>query len=221
MTFIVRCFWHVLDPKQWFFCQITYVKLLLELSFLGVKGSTVILRARTSWSVCFDHKCTLFAVLDLYIIIDIYLLFKFSKSCMECFRVWNKKQTANSNTVILFFFFLAPWIWQALFFSVGSCSYQLNSQSSTNISLAASEMFTSITSSWTSVSHCTTTEPVLNVKQWATRAHINLASEARVSTYLVLAGVTVPLGLMEVAVKQVLNFFFLRICKWSFLSHLL
>ena len=29
------------------FCQITYVKLLLELSFLGVKGSTVILRART------------------------------------------------------------------------------------------------------------------------------------------------------------------------------
>ena len=28
------------------------------------------------------------------------------------------------------------------------------------------------------------------------------------STYLVLAGVTVPLGLMEVAVKQVLNFFF-------------
>ena len=68
-------------------------------------------------------------------------------------------------------------------------------------------MFTSITSSWTSVSHCTTTEPVLNVKQWATRAHINLASEARVLTYLVLAGVTVPLGLMEVAVKQVLNFF--------------
>ena len=75
-------------------------------------------------------------------------------------------------------------------------------------------MFTSITSSWTSVSHCTTTtEPVLNVKQWATRAHINLASEARVLTYLVLAGVTVPLGMMEVAVKQVLNFFFLRICK--------
>ena len=108
MTFIVRCFWHVLDPKQWFFCQITYVKLQLELSFLGVKGSTVILRARTSWSVRFDHKCTLFAVLDLYIIIDIYLLFKFSKSCMECFRVWNKKQTANSNAVILFF--LAPWI---------------------------------------------------------------------------------------------------------------
>ena len=69
-------------------------------------------------------------------------------------------------------------------------------------------MFTSITSSWTSVSHCTTTEPVLNVKQWATRAHINLASEARVLTYLVLAGVTVPLGMMEVAVKQVLNFFF-------------
>ena len=187
MTFIVRCFWHVLDPKQWFFCQITYVKLLLELSFLGVKGSTVILRARTSWSVCFDHKCTLFAVLDLYIIIDIYLLFKFSKSCMECFRVWNKKQTANSNTVILFFFFfLAPWIWQALFFSVGSCSYQLNSQSSTNILLAASEIFT-----------------------WATRAHINLASEARVLTYLVL--VAAPLGLMEVAVKQVLNFY-LRIC---------
>ena len=202
------------------FCQITYVKLLLELSFLGVKGSTVILRARTSWSVRFDHKCTLFAVLDLYIIIDIYLLFKFSKSCMECFRVWNKKQTANSNTVILFFFFLASWIWQALFFSVGSCSYQLNSQSSTNISLAASEMFTSITSSWTSVSHCTTTEPVLNVKQWATRAHINLASEARVLTYLVLAGVTAPLGLMEVAVKQVLNYS-LWICKWTFLWHLL
>ena len=220
MTFIVRCFWHVLDPKQWFFCQITYVKLLLELSFLGVKGSTVILRARTSWSVRFDHKCTLFAVLDLYIIIDIYLLFKFSKSCVECFRVWNKKQTANSNTVILFFFFLAPWIWQALFFSVGSCSYQLNSQSSTNISLAASEMFTSITSSWTSVSHCTTTEPVLNVKQWATRTHINLASEARVLTYLVLAGVTAPLGLMEVAVKQVLNYS-LWICKWTFLWHLL
>ena len=220
MTFIVRCFWHVRDPKQWFFCQITYVKLLLELSFLGVKGSTVILRARTSWSVCFDHKCTLFAVLDLYIIIDIYLLFKFSKSCMECFRVWNKKQTANSNTVTLFFFFLAPWIWQALFFSVGSCSYQLNSQSSTNISLAASEMFTSITSSWTSVSHCTTTEPVLNVKQWATRTHINLASEARVLTYLVLAGVTAPLGLMEVAVKQVLNYS-LWICKWTFLWHLL
>ena len=219
MTFIVRCFWHVLDPKQWFFCQITYVKLLLELSFLGVKGSTVILRARTSWSVRFDHKCTLFAVLDLYIIIDLYLLFKFSKSCMECFRVWNKKQTANSNTVILFFF-LAPWIWQALFFSVGSCSYQLNSQSSTNISLAASEMFTSITSSWTSVSHCTTTEPVLNVKQWATRTHINLASEARVLTYLVLAGVTAPLGLMEVAVKQVLNYS-LWICKWTFLWHLL
>ena len=120
-----------------------------------------------------------------------------------------------------FFFFLAPWIWQALFFSVGWCSYQLNSQSSTNILLAASGMFTSITSSWTSVSHCTTTEPVLNVKQWATRAHINLASEARVLTYLVLAGVTVPLGMMEVAVKQVLHFFFLRICKWSFLSHLL
>ena len=220
MTFIVRCFWHVLDPKQWFFCQITYVKLLLELSFLRVKGSTVILRARTSWSVRFDHKCTLFALLVLYIILDIYLLFKFSKSCMECFCVGNKKRTANSNTVILFFFSLAPWIWQALFFSVGSCSYQLYSQSSTNILLAASEMFTSITSSWTSVSHCTTTEPVLNVKQWATRAHINLASEARVLTYLVLAGVTVPLGLMEVAVKQVLNFF-LRICKWTFLSHLL
>ncbi|CAH3170217.1 unnamed protein product [Pocillopora meandrina] len=63
-------------------------------------------------------------------------------------------------------------------------------------------MLTSITSSWTSVSHCTATEPVLNVKQWATRAHINLASEARVLTYLVLAGVTAPLGLMEVAVKQ-------------------
>ena len=105
MTFIVRCFWHVLDPKQWFFCQITYVKLLLELSFLGVKGSTVILRARTSWSVRFDHKCTLFAVLDLYIILDIYLLFKVSKSCMECFCVGNKKRTANSNAVILFFFF--------------------------------------------------------------------------------------------------------------------
>ena len=98
MTFIVRCFWHVLDPKQWFFCQITYVKLQLELSFLGVKGSTVILRARTSWSVRFDHKCTLFAVLDLYIILDIYLLFKFTKSFMECFRVCNKKWTANSNT---------------------------------------------------------------------------------------------------------------------------
>ena len=139
------------------------------------------------------------------------------------FRVWNKKRTANSNIVIFFLvsFFLAPWIWQALFFSVGSCSYQLNSQSSTNILLAASEMFTSITSSWTSVSHCTTTtEPVLNVKQWATRAHINLAGEARVLTYLALAGVTAQLGLMEVAVKQVLNFF-LRICKWSFLSHLL
>ena len=127
---------------------------------------------------------------------------------MECFRVGNKKRTANSNNVIFFFSFLAPWIWQALFFSGGSCSYQLNSQSSTNILLAASGMFTSITSSWTSVSHCTTTEPVLNVKQWATRAHINLASEARVLTYLVLAGVTVPLGLMEVAVKQVLNFLF-------------
>ena len=49
---------------------------------------------------------------------------------------------------------------------------------------------------------------MLNVKQWATRAHINLASEARVLTYLVLAGVTVPLGMMEVAVKQVLHFFF-------------
>ena len=113
------------------------------------------------------------------------------------FRVWNKKRTANSNIVIFFpwFFF---WIWQALFFSVGSCSYQLNSQSSTNILLAASEMFTSITSSWTSVSHCTTTtEPVLNVKQWATRAHINLAGEARVLTYLVLAGVTAQLGLRK------------------------
>ena len=107
-----------------------------------------------------------------------------------------------------FFFFIVPWIWQALFFSVGLCSYQLNSQSSTNILLAASGMVTSITSSWTSVSHWTTTEPVLNVKQWATRAHINLASEARVLTYLVLAGVTVPLGMMEVAVKQVLHFFF-------------
>ena len=108
-----------------------------------------------------------------------------------------------------FFFFLAPWIWQALFFSGGSCSYQLNSQSSTNIFMAASGMFTSITSSWTSVSHCTTTEPVLNVKQWATRADINnLAGEARVLTYLVLAGVTVPLDLMEVTVKQVLNFFY-------------
>ena len=219
MTFIVRCFWHVLDPKQWFFCQITYVKLLLELSFLGVKA--VIFRDRTSWSVRFDHKCTLFALRVLYIILHVYFLFKFSKSCMECFRVWNKKQTANSNTVILFFFFfLAPWIWQALFFSVGSCSYQLNSQSSTNILLAASEMFTSITSSWTSVSHCTTTEPVLNVKQWATRTHINLASEARVLTYLVLAGVTAPLGLMEVAVKQILNYS-LWICKWTFLWHLL
>ena len=206
MTFIVRCFWHVLDPKQWFFCQITYVKLLLELSFLGVKA--VILRARTSWSVRFDHKCTLFALRVLYIILLVYFLFKFSKSCMEFFRVWNKKQTANSNAVILFFF-LAPSIWQALFFLVGLFSYQLNSQSSTNILLAASEMFTSITSSWTSVSHCTTTEPVLNVKQWATRAHINLASEARVLTYLVL--VAAPLGLMEVAVKQVLNFY-LRIC---------
>ena len=54
---------------------------------------------------------------------------------------------------------------------------------------------------------------MLNVKQWATRAHINLAGEARVLTYLVLTSVTVPLGLMEVAVKQVLNFFFLRICN--------
>ena len=72
-------------------------------------------------------------------------------------------------------------------------------------------MFTSITSSWTSVSDCTTTGSVLNVKQWVTRAHINLAGEARVLTYLVLAGVTAQLGLMEVAVKQVLNF--LRICK--------
>ena len=140
-------------------------------------------------------------------------------------RVWNVfvlgiKSELQIVTLWSFFFSLAPWIWQALFFSVGSCSYQLYSQSSTNILLAASEMFTSITSSWTSVSHCTTTEPVLNVKQWATRAHINLASEARVLTYLVLAGVTVPLGLMEVAVKQVLNFF-LRICKWTFLSHLL
>ena len=36
------------DPSSDFFCQITYVKLQLELSFLGVKGSTVILRARTS-----------------------------------------------------------------------------------------------------------------------------------------------------------------------------
>ena len=210
MTFIVRSFWHVLDPKQWFFCQITYVKLQLELSFLGVKGSTVILRARTSWSVRFDQKCSLFAVLDLYIILDFYLLSKFTKSFMECFRVCNKKWTANSNTgfFVLFCVFFAPCIWQALFFSVGSCSYQLNSQSSTNILLAASEMFTSITSSWTSVSHCTTTEPVLNVKQWATRAHINLAGEARVLTYLVLTGVTVPLGLLEVVVKQVLNFFF-------------
>ena len=52
-------------------------------------------------------------------------------------------------------------------------------------------------------------KPVLNVKQWATRAPINnLAGEARVLTYLVLAGVTVPLDLMEVAVKQVLNFFY-------------
>ena len=53
---------------------------------------------------------------------------------------------------------------------------------------------------------------MLNVKQWATRAHINLAGEARVLTYLVLTGVTVPLGLMEVAVKQVFNFF-LQICN--------
>ena len=98
MTFIVRCFWHVLDPKQWFFCQITYVKLLLELSFLRVKGSTVILRALIT-SVPF------FALLVLYIILDINLLFKFSKSCMECFCVGNKKRTAISNTVILFFFF--------------------------------------------------------------------------------------------------------------------
>ena len=107
MTFIVRCFWRVFDPKQWFFCQITYVKLLLELSFLRVKGSTVILRARTSWSVRFHHKCTLFAVLDLYIILDFYLLSKFTKSFMECFRVCNKKWTANSNTgffVLLCFF---------------------------------------------------------------------------------------------------------------------
>ena len=120
------------------------------------------------------------------------------------------------SCLFCFVFFFAPCIWQALFFSVGSCSYQLNSQSSTNILLAASEMFTSITSSWTSVSHCTTTtESVLNVKQWATRAHINLAGEARVLTYLVLIGVTAPLGLMEVAVKQVLDFFFffLRICN--------
>ena len=98
MTFIVRCFWHVLDPKQWFFCQFTYVKLLLELSFLRVKGSTVILRALIT-SVPF------FALLVLYIILDINLLFKFSKSCMECFCVGNKKRTAISNTVILFFFF--------------------------------------------------------------------------------------------------------------------
>ena len=45
-----------------------------------------------------------------------------------------------------------------------------------------------------------------------TSAHINLAGEARVLTYLVLTGVTVPLGLMKVALKQVLNFF-LRICN--------
>ena len=156
MTFIVRSFWHVLDPKQWFFCQITYVKLQLELSFLGVKGSAVILRARTSWSVRFHHKCTLFAVLDLYIILDFYLLSKFTKSFMECFRVCNKKWTANSNTgfFVLFcgFFFCSlhltgPLLRPRLFFSVGSCSYQLNSHSSTNILLAASEMFTSITSS--------------------------------------------------------------------------
>ena len=125
------------------------------------------------------------------------------------FVIKSELQIATPGFLFCFVFFFAPCIWQALFFSVGSCSYQLNSQSSTNILLAASEMFTSITSSWTSVSHCTTTtEPVLNVKQWATRAHINLAGEARVFTYLVLTGVTVPLGLMEVAVKQVLNFFF-------------
>ena len=132
------------------------------------------------------------------------------------FGIKSKLQIATLWSFFFFFFFLAPWIWQALFFSVGSCSYQLNSQSSTNISLAASET----TSSWTSVSHCTTMEPVLNVKQWVTRTHINLASEARVLTYLVLAGVTGPLGLMEVAVKQVLNYS-LWICKWTFLWHLL
>ena len=84
-------------PSSDFFCQITYVKLLLKLSFLRVKGSTVILRALITSE-------PFFALLVLYIILDIYLLFKFSKSCMECFCVGNKKRTANSNTVILFFF---------------------------------------------------------------------------------------------------------------------
>ena len=74
-------------------------------------------------------------------------LFKFSKSCMECFRVWNKKRRATLWPFFFLFLFLALWIWQALFFSVGSYSYQLNFQSSTNILLAASGIFTSITSS--------------------------------------------------------------------------
>ena len=124
-----------------------------------------------------------------------------------------KKRTVNSNNVILFFFSSSldltgplllgklvqlPVKFPVLYKHFPGCIRNV----------------TSITSSWTSVSHCTTTEPVLNVKQWATRAHINLASEARVLTYLVLAGVTAPLGLMEVAVKQVLIFFFfLGTCK--------
>ena len=40
---------------------------------------------------------------------------------------------------------------------------------------------------------------MLNVKQWATRAHINLASEVRVLTYLVHAGVTAQLREFSIA----------------------
>ena len=197
MTFIVRCFWHVLDPKQWFFCQITYVKLLLELSFLGVKGSTVILRARTSWSVLFDHKCTLFALLVLYIILDVYFLFKFSKSCMKCFRVLNKKQTFFSSLDLTGPLLLGGLMQLPVKFPV---IYKHFTGCIRNVYIKFLDLSQPLT---------TTTESVLNVKQWATRAYINLASEARVLTYLVL--VAAPLGLMEVAVKQVLNFY-LRIC---------
>ena len=57
----------------------------------------------------FDHKCTLFAVLDLYIILDFNLLFKFTKSLWDVFVFVIKSELQIGTPGFLFcfvFFFL-------------------------------------------------------------------------------------------------------------------
>ena len=87
---------------------------------------------------------------------------------------------------------------------MGYFSYQSSFQSPTDILLAASEMSTSITSSWILVGHCITMEPAQSVKQWAILVLISLATEASASTFLAHVGVNALLVMEEVAVNQVL-----------------